>query len=262
MAKSRHALPAQIIFLASHLVGLVMGVTYNARTPDLYPNNAHHKIGWIATVVVILHVCLSMAQRVIGSWAKSSTGRFNQDFGAYIPVTQSALDTHQRLSIPPYHHSSRSSYDSGHGTDRETESLRSNFVLTAVERPASDHSDSAMNLSETSPLDQDRLNDNGWYRYASTLISRCYARRNTALNVWYSFVDWIILPYGFVSICTGIVAFGRLFVSFHIHATPFMSSRLHTSCSRSWQSACQPFGQRFMLFRPHWGGERHDMFVY
>ncbi|KAI5289930.1 hypothetical protein KEM54_002853, partial [Ascosphaera aggregata] len=49
IAKSKHTLPVQFIFLVFNAFGVLLSVIYNASTPDLYENNAHHKMGWIAT---------------------------------------------------------------------------------------------------------------------------------------------------------------------------------------------------------------------
>lgn len=49
LARSRYRLTAQLVFLAVNGGGVLLGTVYNANTPDLYPNNAHHKLGWIVT---------------------------------------------------------------------------------------------------------------------------------------------------------------------------------------------------------------------
>ncbi|RAL61993.1 hypothetical protein DID88_002482 [Monilinia fructigena] len=43
ISRSRLSLPTQFVFLALNGGGLFCSVIYNAATPDLYPNNAHHK---------------------------------------------------------------------------------------------------------------------------------------------------------------------------------------------------------------------------
>ncbi|KAJ4310333.1 hypothetical protein N0V84_011016 [Fusarium piperis] len=43
--------------------GLLLALFYNTRTPDLYPNNAHHKIGWIITAVMAAHVIVGFLAR-------------------------------------------------------------------------------------------------------------------------------------------------------------------------------------------------------
>ncbi|CAD0106620.1 unnamed protein product [Aureobasidium uvarum] len=46
VARSRFTIPAQFVFLAVNGLGLFTSIIYNAKTPDFYPGNAHHKMGW------------------------------------------------------------------------------------------------------------------------------------------------------------------------------------------------------------------------
>jgi len=60
IARSRLAVPTQLLFLALNGCGIFFGIFYNVDTPDLYANNAHHKIGWIATWVMTAQVAMSL----------------------------------------------------------------------------------------------------------------------------------------------------------------------------------------------------------
>jgi hypothetical protein len=44
IAGSNLSYPAQILFLGLHAVGVIIGLAYNSKTPDLYPNSAHGKL--------------------------------------------------------------------------------------------------------------------------------------------------------------------------------------------------------------------------
>jgi hypothetical protein len=44
IASSNLSYPAQILFLGLHAVGVIIGLAYNSKTPDLYPNSAHRKL--------------------------------------------------------------------------------------------------------------------------------------------------------------------------------------------------------------------------
>ncbi|PKS10874.1 hypothetical protein jhhlp_002631 [Lomentospora prolificans] len=215
LARSRYTLAAQISFLATHFVGLALGIVYNTNTPDLYPNNAHHKIGWIVTVVVTVHVSLSLAKRATGtSWAKRTTSRSYQELRSFIPITRFSLDTHQTLNASPYQPANRSSYDSGHGTDRATESLRSNSISTVTDGDIASPTEERRRLQDDS-FDDEPLTSHPhqgrWAQYGSKFSIRTHIRGAAALRVWYNVVDRIILPFGFVAICTGIVTYGRFF---------------------------------------------------
>ena len=52
VARSRVAPIVQLLFLGVHSIGLLLGMLYINKTPNLYANNAHGKIGWVATWIV------------------------------------------------------------------------------------------------------------------------------------------------------------------------------------------------------------------
>ena len=52
IARSRYTSLSHFIFLVLNTLGLFFGVMYNASTPDLYANDAHQKIGWLATWLI------------------------------------------------------------------------------------------------------------------------------------------------------------------------------------------------------------------
>lgn len=60
IARSKFALPVQFLFLVVNALGVVAGTIYNINTPDLYENNAHHTVGWVATWVFTAQVVMSL----------------------------------------------------------------------------------------------------------------------------------------------------------------------------------------------------------
>src|ERR1700753_1457140 len=68
IAKSRYTLLMQFIFFALHTIGIFVGTLYNANTPDLYENNAHHKMGWIFTWFALTWVFIG----IINTYATKS----------------------------------------------------------------------------------------------------------------------------------------------------------------------------------------------
>lgn len=214
LARSRYTLVAQFMFLATHYLGLTIGIVYNTNTPDLYPNNSHHKIGWIVTVIMSVHVFLSLADKATGgAWHQSAT-RSYQELRNFIPVTRSALDTHQMLNALSYRQANRSSYDSGHGTDRATDSLRSNSISMMTDQGAVSPNENRRSL-EGDSFEDEPLSHQPYHsrrdRYSFKLPLLSLARGTVVFRVWYNIVDRIILPFGFVTFCTGIVTFGRFF---------------------------------------------------
>jgi hypothetical protein len=54
IAGSNLSYPAQILFLGLHAVGVIIGLAYNSKTPDLYPNSAHGKLDGALTAFVLM----------------------------------------------------------------------------------------------------------------------------------------------------------------------------------------------------------------
>lgn len=211
LVSSRYTVPTQFVFLATNALGIVLGTAYNAQTPDLYPGNAHHPIGWIITWVVSAHVFISLVGRVAGfikgHRSASSEYRPTRERQPFIPIPNGAGldDGNHRLSD-----------DSAEASDHATESLRSNSVSTHVaddEEMGADHHKEFTDEDrefETLPLTDEPAPTNSWIHRLSRGISQ---RVWKYIRFWYMVVDRIILPFGFVAFATGIVTYGRFFVS-------------------------------------------------
>ncbi|KAI5863582.1 hypothetical protein GGS23DRAFT_620347 [Durotheca rogersii] len=219
IAKSRYTLATQFVFLVTNALGLLLGMTYNANTPDLYPNNAHHKLGWIVTFVVSAQVVVSLIGRVAGVMSKKAAQghlKEEEEEQAFIPVSTAAMAEHQRLSNALYSSPYRHSNDSGQGTEPHTESLRSNSISTAIgqespielgtRRTQYEDDDDALHFKSARMLSSNR---------ASSLITKVASKISN--RVWgvllfgYNFVDRTILILGYITLCTGLIAFARFF---------------------------------------------------
>jgi hypothetical protein len=88
ISRSRYSLLVQFVFLAVNGAGVLLSTIYNATTPDLYPNNAHHKVGWILTWITGAQVVLGVI---------SAYTRRKDDRGAFIPVSTANIEQHQRI---------------------------------------------------------------------------------------------------------------------------------------------------------------------
>ncbi|KAH7192525.1 uncharacterized protein B0J16DRAFT_61714 [Fusarium flagelliforme] len=209
LARSRFTLPAQLVFLASNALGLVLGVMYNAQTPDLYPNNAHHKIGWIVTWVV----CAQMLISAVGFIAGALNGRENKPSGreshSFLPVStrETSFSHHGYHDDNPY----RTSDDSGRGTEPDSPSLQSDSVstLNGMESPPQcprkeyEDDEDLEELSLSSPAPQGTF-----ARHASKVAA---SRVWKYLDVVRKVIDRIILPFGSIALATGVATFGRFF---------------------------------------------------
>jgi hypothetical protein len=220
LARSRYTLPAQFVFLAMNAGGVLLGVVYNASTPDLYPNNAHHKLGWIVTAVVGAQVVVGLLARVAGMLkrersSKPSGGRAEERQG-FIPVSTEAMAEHEsRYSPGPY---GRFSNDSGQGTEPKTESLRSHSLSSGAESPIRDahheyhhhDEDADEDLEAHLPMFSKSTKAHSMVAKVAEKISGRFWK---VLLFAYNFVDRTILILGFIALCTGIITYGRFFVS-------------------------------------------------
>jgi hypothetical protein len=194
IARSRYSKLAQLLFLACNSLGLFLGFIYNMKTPDLYPGNAHHKLGWILTGILLVQFMFG----VVNSYVERR-GRL------FMPISRQAMFQHQRghgMTDQP----DRFSYDSGHGTETNTES----------------RSSSCSEFGQLSPLSQEpeEESEESHGLMSSEKVDRALARvvpQN--LSTWlirvlagiYNLTDRVILLLGFAAICTGWVTYGGLF---------------------------------------------------
>lgn len=205
LVSSRYTLIFQFTFLATNAVGILVGTVYNAQTPDLYPGNAHHSIGWIATWVVSAQVLIGLV------------GRVARRFGAQ--SRRDSAEHHHFLRVPTETngdntHGFRLSDDSGQGTEPRTESIRSNSVSTAYDEDAmpSPYKEFDDEDFEAMPTTTEPIAATGWAGKAAVVVSW---RVWKYIEVGYKVVDRIIMPFGFIALATGVITYARFFVRPH-----------------------------------------------
>ena len=206
---SRYTAPAQLAFIATNILGLLAALSYNARTPDLYPNNAHHKIGWIITNIVTVQVVMGiMARRQPYHTTLSPREQIIEP--SFMPLRMTADDEHS-IGVPqgPRHYSDRD-----HETSIELLEPQSRISDTTEVEPGTEGIElPAMTKCVGS-------NSTGRNRFLSAPIHwlRNISKALGSKNVWeyivlgYKVTDRIILPLGFITLATGVVATGRFFV--------------------------------------------------
>lgn len=214
IARSRYTLALQFAFTIFNALGVVVGLSYNANTPDLYPNNAHHKLGWIVTWITAAQALVCLVGRVAGVLAKQDSR--NEEQQAFIPVSTQAMAEHQRMNDSVFAHRYRRSDESGGHSD----SQRSGSISTMVgqESPTEDrrgHFDDLDDL-ELKPAEM----ESQWRPKPNTLVAKVAAKISTrawkVLLLAYNVIDRTILILGFVTMCTGVITYGRFFVSLRL----------------------------------------------
>ena len=205
---SRYRLPVQILFLVTNAIGVLLVSIYNASTPDLYPGNAHHTIGWILTWVISAQLLMG----VISAY-KRNGGIQNEERAAFIPISTQIMAEHQRLQNLGLEEACRFSNDSGQGTEPNTESLRSQSISSQ----GSDHQllDTLQHHEQ-----EEKLERSGWvrgsklYQFLSQKVPRLLTSR--VLRVFqfsYNIIDRVIFLLSFLGMATGFITYGGFFVS-------------------------------------------------
>lgn len=213
IARSRYRLPNQLSFLAINALAIFLATIYNASTPDLYPNNAHHKLGWIATWVISAQVLLGIITLYAG---KNETGH-NEERGSFIPISAEVMAEHQRLHDTRREETYRFSSDSGQGTEPNTDSLRSHSIAsTSTAQPASPIQPEQ---EEEYFVEKPKLILGGQvHQFLSCKIPGLLSSKVLRIfQFFYDAVDRLILLLGWATFLTGWVTYGGFFVSCTFH---------------------------------------------
>lgn len=208
LARSRYTLYSQFAFTATNAFGLLLGVVYNANTPDLYPNNAHHKLGWIITWIVLAQVVVGLLGHVAGV-LKSGVDHSNNtgERQSFMPVSTEAMEEHASRFPKLFRHSN----DSGQGTEpgSPTDSgFHSPPITPQDENKEYGEDDEDIDLES---LHHEPVNHGKVYSLAKKVADKVSLRMWNVLLFGYNLVDRTILILGFVALATGVVTYGRFF---------------------------------------------------
>jgi hypothetical protein len=213
IARSRLNLLVQFTFLLLNAFGVLFGAIYNKSTPDLYSNNAHHRIGWLLICITCAQTCMALLQAYT---RKPEETRYVNERAAFIPISTHAMEEHRRLHTIGGGQDYRFSNDSGQGTERNTESLRSRS--TSSDEEVDEHRisnldigyDTDHDIAEKRRIPKNNYLDKFFMNRLPLLLS---SKTMRALKMVYEFINRVILILGFVALTTGIVTYGGIFVS-------------------------------------------------
>ncbi|KAL4820675.1 hypothetical protein BDW67DRAFT_152967 [Aspergillus spinulosporus] len=210
IARSRMALLSQFVFLVVNAVGLFVGIVYNSQTPDLYENNAHHKIGWVATWVIAAQVVMALIFAYAGRGEKAENAYERAQF---LPVSTDDMAETPSTFPAGIRHEYRWSRDSGQGTERNTASLHSRASSSCpspsdeydgFEKPEEDIPEQA---SESRGFMHTGVLDRFLANRVPNLVS---VRALRILNFVYNVIDRLILPLGSIALVSGGVTYGGI----------------------------------------------------
>ena len=207
IGRSSLTLPVQLVFLCTNGLGLLLGTIYNSKTPDLYENNAHHRLGWVVTGIVSAQAMLGLFQ----TFARVATVKYG------IPISQ--YQGLQRLREEDSYRYSRES-----ANDLETTSPRSPSLVSLHERERvgllEGHAPDINDPEKSGTMHGGVVN-----RFLSQHMPRVAGPRAlSAINFSYNFIDRISLILGFLAITTGVVTYGGLFVSICVSENYFLTN--------------------------------------
>lgn len=208
IARSRLALPSQFLFLVFNAFGLLFGTIYNSQTPDLYENNAHHKIGWIVTWVISAQVVLALIFAYAGRGESKQSQVRSFERAAFLPL---ATDENECPYPTGVMHEYRWSRDSGQGTEPGSS-------IHSPTSPSCESQAEYEGFEKPEELPPKASGPRGWFH--SSFVDRFLSNRVPGMvpdrvlrisNIVYNVIDRIILPFGFIAIVTGAVTYGGIF---------------------------------------------------
>lgn len=212
LAGSRYTHFARLGHTATNVIGVLLGVSYKKKTPELYPGSAHSAVGWIATGIAaaqISHLLVGPVTKLFNRFA----GRDESKNGGYTmpPMRESfnSLQDHEG----PSGLSRQGSFDveATHAgiEDRDTSSDSRLYQEDPHESGFTSGDDTFYGESDSvRGLHHDQS------AAASKMFSRPILTRTRRLTLLiYDVMDRTILIVAFVAFCTGIVTFGGFFVS-------------------------------------------------
>lgn len=216
IARSRFTLPVQFTFLIINAFALLLGIVYNHKTPELYENNAHSKIGWIITWIASAWVFMCLVQVYVGR-----TKMHSLDDEASQPMTAANMAQYQRVQDAQLPEPSRWSNDSGQGTERNSASLYSHSRSPSVESAEQQFSGPTRRYThdDEDSFDEDAekrgfLRNTSVDRFFSRYVARfAVGRPMKYLRFFYVLIERTILVQGFVALTTGTVVYGGIGVS-------------------------------------------------
>lgn len=206
ISRSKWRLPVQFSFLVLNAIGVFPSIMYNAYTPDLYPGNAHHSLGWVVTWMVGVQMLLALLNAYTASGEESEGN--GVEYRLLDPAgMQSAqwMTAHENYVKPeqPY------SDDSGR---RSSLCFSSSSSLTHVnsEDPEALH-DVELSTADQPSASRYKYQLGAFWANIENATSKLSQRSLRVLRVSENVITRIILPLGYTAFLAGIATYGGLF---------------------------------------------------
>ena len=210
VARSRLTIPSQLVFLVLNGIGIFLSAVYNRVTPNLYENNAHHKMGWAGTWIALAWALMGMVK----SYSEKNEKGFANP---YRPVTTEAIDEHQRLGEPYSPGAYRWSDDSERDTEHNAETLCQSSRSNSWQAGDNMTHDYKAHRYEDNDEDLEEAEKHGFL--GNSAVDRFFSRHSPriasgrglkVLSVLYTILERVMLPLGFVAAANGAVTYGGI----------------------------------------------------
>ncbi|KAI4263793.1 MAG: hypothetical protein L6R42_001072, partial [Xanthoria sp. 1 TBL-2021] len=215
VARARLAFATQIVFFGLNAFGLLFGTIYNGRTPDMYEQNLHHKLGWAITWVVLAQIIIRLLRLCTAD--KKIEDSHGQERLAFMPLGTNNMTGYHQMhpeSVASVH---RYSHDSGHGTESNTSRSDSPAgLLEEKDKETPQFEDQARDYDIPYRKSERLLGSAKMFRLLSRVSHAMPNRIWNILTWYYDTVDILILIIGFVAILTGLVTYGGVFCGSNI----------------------------------------------
>lgn len=230
ISRSRLNLVAQTGFFLINSGGVILAMLYNSRTPDLYPHNAHHTIGWLLTWATVAQVCLAL---ITASARLRGEKRNSEEHLPFIQTLQQSMGGNQWANNTDNAPGYRFSDDSGHGTEQNDESLRGNSsssleddrsLMDGINRKY--YEEESDDLASSSKKSRHTLMKRVRAVISGKVPLYISSRVSSLLRIVEAIITRTILIQGFMGITTGAVTYAGLFVCTPSHNTKFKSDRI------------------------------------
>jgi Domain of unknown function (DUF2427) len=226
ISRSRLAITTQLFFLALNGCGIFFGIFYKVNTPDLYVNNAHHKIGWVATWVVTAQVAMSLLFAFSGR-SKNEDAVVPAERTAFIPMSIESMAQHQQLHDLQGYKDARWSGDSGQGTICASPSQHSRDLSPSdsaqgrqeearYQKPEVEDKDGDEDGEDEQELPQHPrfLRSTFLHKFLKRRLPSLFSQRALkVLESAYDGIDRAILILSFIALVTGAVTYAGVLVS-------------------------------------------------
>jgi len=213
IARSRFTLPAQFIFLLANAFALLLGVIYTHKTPNLYENNSHGKIGWVITWIASAWVFMALVE----AYASRKSAHALQSGET---LSSASMAQYQRVQEAELPSPTRWSNDSGQGTERNSASLCGHSRSPSVESEVQQFSGPTRRYTQEDDdlLDEDEkhgfLRNKSVDSFLSRTVGRFVVGRPLKImRISYVVIERVLLVLGFLAITTGTVVYGGIGVS-------------------------------------------------